>query len=248
MKSKVKKKAQKKARRYKMSNGAFYDDLIKLIDMSLTHLQPYFAVADESYRDYLVYVDKYLVTNYSNVLVNQQLYGIYIDSFIPAHNKEFARIATAINSNYNPIQNYDMSEHETLSRTLADIDRSRTQSGNKSTDRTVSGSTTVKTDVDTAVINQQTLKRTDEQTVTTTPNNYSENTTETYNDITESESETYKNPESSSRTLTRSGNIGVTTSQQMIKSTFELENENKIIYYIANVFINELTTGVYDYD
>lgn len=232
-----------------MSNGgAFYEDLIKLKDFSSSFLQPYAYLANESYKNYISYVDKYLITNYSNILINQELYSAYIESFIPAHDEEFTRITTAINSKYNPIQNYDMTEKEEGSRTQSGITISTTQSGSKTINRDLNGSMKVVTEVDTAVINQNALKKTDEQTVITTPTDYGETTKETYDNFKTNEKTTFDNPEGTSRTLTRSGNIGVTTSQQMITSTFELENQNKIIYYIANVFVNELTTGVYDYD
>lgn len=222
---------------------------VKLGEMTNYHfLEDAKDIADASYRDYLEYVDAYLLSNYSNVIVDLEKYSILLKFFIPSHDKEFAKIATAINSEYNPINNYDMAEEENITHTYSNVSETKTNSGEKDTTRTITGNTTTVTTSKEAVINSQTLKTANEQTSTTTPNDYSETTTENFNNMNETTSTTYDNPESTKRTLSRSGNIGVTTSQQMITSTFELEKRNKIIYYIANVFIEEMTTGGYCYD
>lgn len=223
--------------------------IVKLIEMSSYHfLGDAKQIADISYREYLDYVDAYLLSNYSNVLVCLDKYSIFLRYFIPSHDKEFSRIATAINSEYNPISNYDMTESEDYEKTFSNVSRETSRTGEKETIRSVAGSTTTETTSQAAVIESQGLKTTDKQTSTTTPNEYSENTKEHYDNYNETQNETYENPEKTTRVLKRSGNIGVTTSQQMIDSTFELERKNKIIYYIANVFIEEMTLGVYCYD
>lgn len=211
-------------------------------------LSSYDNQANETYKDFLPYVDNFLLSNYYNILVHIDKYDTWISHFIPAHDKEFTRIAKSINSEYDPTANYDMIEEEMNNREYADYKKSVVTNGEKITDRNIKGTTTTETENSKAVINSDNIKLAEKQKITTTPNAYGETTKENYNAYESSENMKYTKPENFTRKLTRKGNIGVTTTQQMIESTFELEKYNKLLYYITSVFIQELTLGVYDFD
>ena len=118
---------------------------------------------------------------------------------------------------YNPISNYDMTETETT-------ENDRTNTTANTGTRTVAGSGSV---------NGTTSSQTDNNVygfnssvaVGDTENNISASNTTTSTDshtTTDNLTETETGDETIERTLTRSGNIGVTTSQQMIESEREL--------------------------
>lgn len=211
-------------------------------------LYDFYDDANVSYRDYLNDVDLYLLSNYYNIIVDIDLYNIFRPNFIHAHDEEFTKIAKAINADYNPIENYRMIETEEASLSRSNIEENESVSGTKTIDRSVKGSQEITTKNEDAVINSNSLKTSGRQTVTTTPQNYGESIRENYQNYSTNKNTNYKNPEKNNRSLTRSGNIGVTTSQQMIESTFELEKKNKLVYYISQVFINDLTTGIYSFE
>lgn len=213
-------------------------------------LNDFYLKADLSYRDYLKDVDAFLISNYSNILIDIDKYNLYISFFINAHDEEFKRVTTAINSKYDPITNYKMQETENITKNHGKTEKTIAPQGEKIIERKIMGSQEIITENEQAVIENGNLKKTDKQTVTTNPlNNYGDITTEKFqNNYNQTETTENLKPETESRGLTRSGNIGVTTSQQMIESTFELEKKNKIVTYIADVFIEELTSGMYYYE
>ena len=210
-------------------------------------LSPFVNQADIVYADSLNDIDVYLMSNYFNVIVDEFTYDTLLPNFIKIHDKEFSRIYQAINAEYNPINNYDMSETITKNNSYGDITKTTTTNGEKITDSVEHGqSTSVSTDKE-AVIDNTALKISNENTTTITPDNYGTRRTENYNNYQNEENVTHEDDEETI-TTDRSGNIGVTTTQKMIESSFELESKYKFVQYVSTVFINELTTGVYKYD
>lgn len=223
--------------------------LIKLGYMSDYHfLQDFEQIANESYRDYLKYVDTYLLSNYANILINVDQYATFRTDFIPAHDAEFTRIAKAINAKYDPINNYDMTEKSTDTTNPETMQESTSIKGDKINTRELQGDTTTITTNEESVIESNNLKVSDKQTATTTPNDYKETSKETYNNYNKTVTTSPTKEGITTHELTRSGNIGVTTTQQMIDSTFDLERRNKIVHYIAKTWIEEMTTGIYDFE
>lgn len=170
--------------------------------------------------------------------------------------KEFA----TLNFDYNPISNYDMTETETGSGTTGNtrtntgtqtdantgtVSTTHTGTQGTSDNNTVSGTSTGSADRGLYGFNssESVGDSTDSTTNTTSTtatgsstrtdnltDSRTDNTTRTRTDnLSESESGTH----SDTRTLTRSGNIGVTTSQQMIEAEREL---NKWNYFYNIVF------------
>lgn len=222
--------------------------LKEIFDDRQGFLVPYIDDAPEVFRAFIPIIDNYILSNYYNIEVDIFKYGIYVPFFLKAHYFEFDRIYKAINATYNPIDNYSMTEETNTTRNSEETIKDITHTGERINERVENGTLTVESENSESVIDTDNLKLSDKVKTVTTPENYGSTNTESYNNYKITESITHDNPETVTTTLTRKGNIGVTTSQQMIQSTFELEKYNTFIQYIVFKFINELTTGVYIYD
>ena len=105
--------------------------------------------------------------------------------------ENWERIINAFNSNYNPIENYNMDEHEEVNSNIHNESKSKRYGFNTAADTPVGD-----------------------------------------NDI---ESDTSGSKDDNYRDLNRSGNIGVTTSQQMIESELDLRKN-----YILDIIFNDI--------
>ena len=158
------------------------------------------------------------------------------------------RALAALYSSYDPISNYDMIEEGADGERRAKMTDTTTPHGKITTDVTLSGTlqtdtTLYKSGVDSSGDGVQTDKSTTVETPTTR-----KTTTETsYQTGTDSvithQSDNDKSATAAGTTLTgldtgrehvlsRKGNIGVTTSQQMISSELELRKQDFILQYI----------------
>lgn len=146
---------------------------------------------------------------------------------------KWERLWNVVNAEYNPIENYNMVEQETMpTKTIADDFKEETHN-EVNTDLTTNESVYgFNSD------NPVPVSRTN--TNGSKVNNYSDQTksgTSLYNTRTESY-DTY-------RELTRSGNIGVTTSQQMLESEIALWKWNFIQDVIYKDLDDLLTLNIY---
>lgn len=158
---------------------------------------------------------------------------------VALYGDSWSAIWGALSADYNPIHNYEMTETETpdithtrtpnITRenttiTQADVQTTGTSSASKDVYGFNSGPTGVPQDSTTA---------TTSTTVTMKPES---------NKVIGTDNETGTETETTtgSRSLTRSGNIGVTTSQQMIESELELRRQHMAA--IAFDDLNALTT------
>lgn len=173
----------------------------------------------------------------------------------------------ALETEYNPLENYDRQESWTDERESEGSD-SQTRSSTEITD---DDTTFRKTGTETSVVDgENTSDSTTEEKVSAfdasnyvpsketvthsegtedTTNTLTYNTTDTGTDdktvtTSESSSGTNGNTESGTHTGRIHGNIGVTTSQAMLKSELDLQYWN-LYNHVADLFINELTTRVY---
>lgn len=196
-------------------------------------------------------LDKFIEQNRGNanpeVLTEEQITTI-ANILYTRYGVQWDKLYKVLSAEYNPIENYSMTEEETpdITRTeTPNITRVETPNINKSTttseksDYSVTTQANSKNDVygfnsPSAVPNDVT---TDTSTVTTRGDKDSnvvyEDTEET-GTRTETETGTRTERETGSRTLTRSGNIGVTTSQQMLESEIKLWEWN----FYESVFKN----------
>lgn len=147
------------------------------------------------------------VTTLANILYTR--YGVQWD-----------KLYKVLSAEYNPIENYSMTEEET-----PDITRTETPNITRGKTTSAKSDFTVTTDADTASdvygFNSNSPvpqgESNGKSTVTTQGDADKNVTTEN-----ETETGTRTERETGKRTLTRSGNIGVTTSQQMLESEIKL--------------------------
>lgn len=165
--------------------------------------------------------------------------GIWSSKQLPVWEKLYA----TTNLEYNPIHNYDRTEEWTEKET-ANRNESRTQSqeSNGESSGTVqnSGEDTVKSDV--SAFNETTYTPKEMQTTTLGTENTSSGTAKQTTDITDD------TDENSSRNNTRTGraygNIGVTTTQQMIEAERNVVKFN-IVDYIVEDFKQRFCLLIY---
>ena len=123
-------------------------------------------------------------------------------------------------SDYNPIENYSMIEEETpnIKETSS---HSKNANNKTSTQTNINSTNTNEGDESMYSFNSSTPTPTT-QTQTSSTSIVNGKESDNYNKIVIDESESISKTQSGKRTLTRSGNIGVTTSQQMLESELKL--------------------------
>ena len=128
--------------------------------------------------------------------------------------KKWARNWAILNAEYNPIENYSMVEDSKLTR-----DNKQTHSGNDTTvtSGSVADSASSSSEDEVSAFNSSTYQD-------ATKNTGTGSNTKTYNNLTEqvTNGHVIDNDDDERNHLTRSGNIGVTTSQQMLQSEIDL--------------------------
>lgn len=145
---------------------------------------------------------------------------------------------------YNPIENYSMVENlSEITNKISNIEHNEDEQ--KSSTRNTSGTTTSESDTSIFTFNNTSNNgvKSDRGVNVTTPdikNNDSSNNTKNF-------TENNTDDNTIERELKRSGNIGVTTSAQMIRENIELWKWN----YFEQIFSDIdkiMSIGVYDYD
>lgn len=193
-------------------------------------------------NDYAEKIDNVLYTQYGNRQLFSQLefynaldvekldlIRVYILSDMLATEYKWEHLIKTTTIEYNPTENYNMTEKETVTDTKAENSDSTTTSVNGE------------------------RKTTDINTKSVSPYNTEELTTESQQkaDVTENavtdtntNNTTYTTNNSTSKELTRSGNIGVTTTQQMLESERRLADYS-IVKLIAKEVATIISKGVY---
>lgn len=111
-------------------------------------------------------------------------------------------------------------------------------------DTTASSTATTTNDTTDTTSNTGTQENRTDTTVNVSATNSQEINTNDENSVTGSMSgeTTDSGLDNLEHTLTRSGNIGVTTSQQMLTSEVYLRARNNLVYYIVELFVSQYTT------
>ena len=183
-------------------------------------------------KDYcLIHSGQKLINRSFERLEQFQTDGVIVDALLELvkiiHSKfelKWNKLYGAINTNYKPLDNYNMEEKET-----PDITKTKTVNSNietKTTDDII--------DNDTYGFNSSSPVPSGKQT---------RNGTVTVSGDSDDNIET--NTESGTRTLNRSGNIGVTTSQQMLQSEIDLRNNFNFTNQLMDDMDSELCLLVY---
>ena len=149
-----------------------------------------------------------------------------ISNLAEIYNNEYTTKVTMLLMDYNPIENYNSTETETTTTENA------TTTGNENTTTTTSNSTTENSGDTTNKVSPYDSENFNNDNNTTTTNTTTGNATDT---TTINDSGNMSSNGTSSRTLTRKGNIGVTTTQQMIESEYELRAKNLVFEFLEKV-------------
>lgn len=129
----------------------------------------------------------------------------------------------ALRASYNPIANYDMTETEGTGH----------QRDGDHTTSTPSGTATMTSTIDKAGFDSSAAVLSDVNTSTQSYTDYNVQTDSTHdNTLTRSDELPASYNEVTDRTLSRSGNIGVTTSQQMIESELNLRQQDLLENFV----------------
>ena len=202
-------------------------------------------ITDATFKDFLrqYYFDFwYMTPSYYNTVTNQhvelapdvataaQMLGYHFNQWKADRQHGFLRLYEALMSTYNPIHNYDKNIHSTMD-----------YKGKETDELTKSGSEQL-----------QMSKGLDETTISKTPydsTSFIDNTKSSNAAHTDTNTQSFTNrKDTNEKTFTNRqdeydyheyGNIGVTTTQQMITSQFPLTDLDSLKRYIVNLFVHE---------
>lgn len=165
---------------------------------------------------------------YSFIYISDDVIEIsgIITNLAKVYENEYTKKVETLLLEYNPIENYNSSESEEI--TTANT----STTGNENTTTTTTNTETNSTGETTNKISPY-----DSENFNNDSNlNNSANSTISGNDsTTTTDSGNITANGNTSRTLTRKGNIGVTTTQQMIESEFELRSKNLVFEFLEKV-------------
>ena len=198
----------------------------KIIDFSAIFSNVHFfePLGISSLEVYTIFTIKYF--NFIYISDDFTELGSIISNLSEIYNNEYTTKVSLLLTDYNPIENYNSTETESTTS------ENTTTSGNENTTTTTTNSTTENSGETTNKVSPY-----DSENFSNDNNSNSSNTS-TVNG-TDSTSITDSGNISSNgtltRTLTRKGNIGVTTTQQMIESEYELRAKNLVFEFLEKV-------------
>ena len=203
-------------------NNPLFAALYDYIDTNQLDIFPWLTSSNATIFD-LIYYAEHSGSKHPSIVI-QRLYemenedvGLTINLIVEMIIQKFAdkwdRLYSAITTNYKPLENYDMEEKETPSVTHT-ITR-QTETVTSITDDV--SSTDVYGFNSSSPVPNSKVTRNGTSTVSNDPLKNIET-----------------NAESGTRDLTRHGNIGVTTSQQMLQSEIDLRNNYNFVDNIMN--------------
>lgn len=149
-----------------------------------------------------------------------------ISNLSEIYNNEYTTKVGLLLMDYNPIENYNSTETESTTS------ENTTTSGNENTTTTTTNSTTENSGETTNKVSPYDNENFNNDNNTTTTSTTTGNATDT---TTINDSGNMSSNGTLSRTLTRKGNIGVTTTQQMIESEYELRAKNLVFEFLEKV-------------
>lgn len=170
-----------------------------------------------------------------------QLFGAL---WFTTHKFLFAHAVELWNATYNPIENYDRTETETVTGTKTEENSNTdTHSGTDTTTKNLSDGTNVTRESDIAGFNSSTYSDANRETEIGTDTHTGTESLAHGEQI--ATSGTASEDSETTRNSRIHGNIGVTTAQQMIEAELALANKFWIYDYIANAFESDNFITVY---
>lgn len=217
------------------------------------------------------YIDDVVWLRYRDILIDPERWYLTADSWLLSRKNDLEKIYSALLENYKPLENYSMIEKEGSIEKIAERETTSKRYGSEKTATTIPST---KSSRYTTTDNQTTEGRLESYTtaeatgtnptVENTPAQLTVSTQEADNqgrqgvststqytddvEIAAPTEGTLEGHSGSQRELTRAGNIGVTTSQQMLESELQLRVNYSFVNIFCEMFVKELTLGVYDLD
>lgn len=165
---------------------------------------------------------------YSFIYISDDVIEIssIISNLSEVYENEYTTKVKMLLLEYNPIENYNSSETETSTSANS------TTTGNENTTTSTTNSTSENSGATTNKVSPYDSENFNNDNNTTTTNTTTGNATDT---TTINDSGNMSSNGTTSRTLERKGNIGVTTTQQMIESEYELRAKNLVFEFLEKV-------------
>lgn len=173
----------------------------------------------------------------------KEIFLTYVANVLNSNKYNLETLIGTLNLDYDPIENYRMTEKEKYDNSYnygAQKSETDNEYGEVVNDTKINhGLNSVKEekapyDTSDYFSNTKTTQEAFEDGEKTTTNQHKDKVINNVNE--------YSNDDEGKRELTRSGNIGVTTSQQMIQSQRDLANIN-IVEYIAKLIVDNVCEG-----
>ncbi len=206
-----------------------FASILTMINIDTSAASSYFLI---NYQDAL--------TVYTNDYIIRIFYLVY-----ETNKKKYDKLLSVYTATYNPIQNYDMTESSTDIRTpdlesSAESSTSSTAMIKNNQSRTSTDTPNNYTETSVHSVNPYDnsgirIESENANSVTgsrTTTESYSGNADESNTAGTATSTTTTTGTDTNTHTLSRSGNIGVTTSQQMLESEIQLADKMNIFRII----------------
>ena len=198
-------------------------------------------------RDSILYLSETIPTSISDIIKS------YCESIYISKEYEYKKLFETLSLEYNPIDNYSMEEIESNQNTTEQNGSNKIGEQNTINNygaRNITENNGEQTSINTKKVapfdseefknNEQENISVNQFTKSSISNGYADNITNGERSDTHTLTETEQN----ARTLTRKGNIGVTTSQQMIMSEREVANF-EFMRIVAKDIVNNITIGVW---
>lgn len=170
-----------------------------------------------------------------------------ITHFFNVHSRTFTKWADALALEYAPIENYDRYEDITIADTRSDSNTVHSEGSGSNETSSTSGSTDKLNSSlahDVSAYDSNTLQPDTKDTTTSTDTVSATGSTNGTQSQTDDSTSTASGKSDRKHTAHIHGNIGVTTSQQMLQSELDISEWN-IYSHITDLFIEELTVPVY---
>lgn len=170
-----------------------------------------------------------------------------IAHFFNVHNRTFTKWADALALKYEPIENYDRYEDISIADTRSDSNTVHSESCGTNEASSTSGSTDKLNSSlahDVSAYDSNALQPDTKDTTVSTDTVSATGSTNGTQSQTDDSTSTTSGKSDRKHTAHIHGNIGVTTSQQMLQSELDISEWN-IYSHITDLFIEELTVPVY---
>lgn len=216
------------------------------------------------------YIDDVIWLRYRDILIESDRFYTTLEYWLQSKLEDLNKIWESLHAVYDPLSNYSMTEKEgEISKTAERVATSKRYGSEKSSvtipETLTKRYTTTDDDAAEGRLEGYTQAQAGASTATQdgSPVQISVSTQEEdsqgrrgsetstqYNGTVsvEAPSETLSGNEGRQRELTRDGNIGVTTSQEMLSSEVDLRLKYNFANIFCDMFVKEVTLGVYCFD